>query len=61
MWILWIHDPFLDMPKKLKIPSWIRKSGFVFGNPFSDSETRIWIFQKKTHPNIHGSSNGVSY
>ena len=34
MWILWIHDPFLDLPKKN-------------ANPFLDSETRIWIFPKK--------------
>ena len=31
VWILWIHDPFLDLPKK----TW---------NPFLDSEIRIGIF-----------------
>ena len=34
VWILWIHDPFLDMPKNTQ-------------NPFLDSEIRIWIFPKK--------------
>ena len=34
VWILWIHDPFLDLPKKTR-------------NPFVDSEVRIWIFPKK--------------
>ena len=35
--ILWIHDPFLDLPPKTQ-------------NPFLDSEIRIWIFpQKRTH------------
>ena len=34
MWILWTHDPFLDMPQKTQ-------------NPFLDSEIRIWIFPKK--------------
>ena len=33
VWILWIHDPVLDLPKKTK-------------NPFSDSEIRIWVFPK---------------
>ena len=32
--ILWIHDPFLDLPKKTQ-------------NPFLNSEIRIWIFPKK--------------
>ena len=52
--ILWIHDPFLDLPKKnsKSIRFWIRKSGFGFGNPYLD-------FPEKTHPNIHVSSNGV--
>ena len=36
MWILWIHDPFLDLPRETK-------------NPFLDSEIRIWIFPNKTH------------
>ena len=35
-WILWIHDPFLDLPKKAK-------------KPFLDSEILILIFLKKTH------------
>ena len=35
VWILWIHDPFLDMPKNTQ-------------NPFLDSEIRIWIFPKKS-------------
>ena len=30
VWILWIYDPFLDLPKKGKIHFWIRKSGFGF-------------------------------
>ena len=30
MWILWIHDSFLNFPKKRKIRFWIRKSGFRF-------------------------------
>ena len=31
VWILWIHDPFLDLlPQKRKIRVWIRKSGFGF-------------------------------
>ena len=30
MWILWIHDSFLNLPKKRKIHFWIRKSGFRF-------------------------------
>ena len=30
LWILWIHGPFLDLPKKGKIRFWIRKSGFGF-------------------------------
>ena len=32
LWILWIHDPFLDLPKKnyRKIRFWIRKFGFGF-------------------------------
>ena len=34
VWILWIHDPFLDFTKKTQ-------------NPFLDSEIRIWIFPKK--------------
>ena len=34
-WILWIHDPFLDMPQNTQ-------------NPFLDSEIRIWIFPKKS-------------
>ena len=34
VWILWIHDPFLDFKKKTQ-------------NPFLDSEIRIWIFPKK--------------
>ena len=34
VWILWIHDPFLDMPQNTQ-------------NPFLDSEIRIWIFPKK--------------
>ena len=34
VWILWIHDPFLDFSNKKK-------------NPFSDSRIRIWIFPKK--------------
>ena len=34
VWILWIHDPFLDLPKKTQ-------------NSFLDSEIRIWIFPKK--------------
>ena len=33
VWILWIHDPFLDLPQK----TW---------NPFLDSEIRIGIFPK---------------
>ena len=33
VWILSIHDPFLDLPKKTQ-------------NPFLDSEIRIWIFPK---------------
>ena len=37
VWILWIHDPFLDFAKKNP------KSLFGFKNPFSD-------FPKKTHP-----------
>ena len=38
VWILWIHDPFLDLPQKTQ-------------NPFLDSEIRIWICVfKKTHP-----------
>ena len=34
VWILWIHDPFLDFRNKTK-------------NPFSDSRIRIWISPKK--------------
>ena len=34
VWILWIHYPFLDLPKQTQ-------------NPFLDSEIRIWIFPKK--------------
>ena len=30
MWILWIHHPFLDLPRKTK-------------NPFLDSKIPIWI------------------
>ena len=30
MWILWIHDSFLNLPKKRKIHFWIRKSEFRF-------------------------------
>ena len=30
MWILSIHDPFLDLPKKRKIRFWISKSRFGF-------------------------------
>ena len=37
VWILWIHDPFLDLPKKRQ-------------NSFLDSEIRIWIFPKKSAP-----------
>ena len=37
VWILWIHDPFLDLPKKNV------KSVFGFGNP-------DWDFPKSTHP-----------
>ena len=33
VWILWIHDPLLDLPQK----TW---------NPFLDSEIRIGIFPK---------------
>ena len=33
VWILWIHDPFLDFSNKTQ-------------NPFSDSRIRIWIFAK---------------
>ena len=33
VWILWIHDPVLDLRKKTK-------------NPFSVSEIRIWVFPK---------------
>ena len=58
--ILWIHDPFLNMPKKTQnlfldseIRIWIWKSVFGFENPYLD-------FPEKTHPNIHVSSNGVS-
>ena len=37
VWILRIHDPFLDLPQKTQ-------------NPFLDSEIRISIFpQKRTH------------
>ena len=33
MWILWIHDPLLDLsPQKRKIRFWIRKSGFGFSH-----------------------------
>ena len=35
MWILWIHDPFLELPPKTHNPF------------FLDSEIRIWIFPKK--------------
>ena len=30
VWILWIHDPLLDLPEKRKIRFWMsfRKSGF---------------------------------
>ena len=38
MWILWIDDPFLVLPKKTQ-------------NPFLDSEIRIWIFPKKRTQN----------
>ena len=38
LWILWIYDPFLDLPKKIT-------AKYVL-----DSEIRIWIFPKKTHP-----------
>ena len=34
VWILWIHDPFLDLPPKMQ-------------NPLLDSEFRIRIFPKK--------------
>ena len=34
VWILWIHDPLLDLPPKTP-------------NPFLDSEIQIWIFPKK--------------
>ena len=37
VWILWIHDPFLDLPPKKE------KSSFGLGNPDLD-------FPKKTHP-----------
>ena len=30
VWILWIHDPFLDFSNKMQ-------------NPFSDSRIQIWI------------------
>ena len=33
VWILWIHDPFLDFSNKTQ-------------NPFSDSRKWIWIFPK---------------
>ena len=36
MWILWIHDPFLDLPRKTK-------------NPFLDSKIRIWMFPNYIH------------
>ena len=35
VWILWTHDPLLDMPKNTQ-------------NPDLDSEIRIWIFPKKS-------------
>ena len=41
VWILWIHDPFLNLPKKTQ-------------NPFLNSEIRIWIFPQKTHPQSLG-------
>ena len=34
VWILWIHDPFLDLPKQTQ-------------NPFLDSEIRILDLPKK--------------
>ena len=34
VWILWIHDPFLDFSNKTQ-------------NPFLDSRIRIWIFPQK--------------
>ena len=40
-WILWIHDPFLDLSKQNK-----KKKA---KNPVLDSQILIWIFPKKTH------------
>ena len=37
VYILWIHDPFLDFSNKMH-------------NPFSDSRIWIWIFHPKIHP-----------
>ena len=43
VWILWIHDPFLDSTKRNLIPPKRRKIWIVFSNQGLD-------FLKKAHP-----------
>ena len=44
VWILWIHDPFLDLSKKTQ-------------NPFLDSEIWIWIVPKTVCKNNISMTN----
>ena len=53
MWILWIHDLFLDLPPKTQNPFWIRKSGFGF----SPQKHKCRYFYLSVHVVAELSSN----
>ena len=59
MWILWIHDSFLNLPKKRKIHFWIRKSGFRFSqkNTLKVNQTAQWPLTKKANSSSDKSND----